>query len=90
MNKVTNKLEVWHYPQVPCEPFRVSVVDEAMADIVVNMLADQHLFLYEKNMIGDYNNIISVMMYDEDTDTWEEYYNVEDDMDFDEFVEAFL
>lgn len=95
MKNVKNKLRVLHYPQIPCEPFFVDVKDEEQALLVRETLADQHLFLYDNNMIHDYCNAISVVMWDEDSDgegtpDWSDYYNEEEMMDFDEFVEAYL
>lgn len=95
MNKVTNKLRVLHYPQVPCIPFIVDVKDEEQAYLISNALADQHLFLFKNNMIPDYANSIQVVMWDEDSDgegngDWVDYYNEEEGMEFDEFAETYL
>ena len=53
MQKVSNKLRVSHFPQIPCKPFIVEVKDEEQAD-------------------------------------WVDYYNEEEGMEFDEFVETYL
>lgn len=95
MKKVNNKLRVLHYPQVPCEPFFVDVKDEEQALLIINALADQHLFLFDNNIIDDYSNSISVVMWDENSDgegtaDWVDYYNDEEMMEFDEIVETYL
>jgi len=95
MKNVTNKLRVLHYPQIPCEPFIVDVKNEEEAFLINQVLADQHLFLYNNSFIPDYSNAISVVMWDEDSDgegnaDWIDYYNEEESMDFDEFAETYL
>ena len=95
MKKVTNKLRVLHYPQIPCTPFFVDVKDEEQALLIRETLANQHLFLYDNNFIPDYSNMILVVMWDENSDgegmpDWVDYYNEEEEMGFDEFVETYL
>ncbi|HMT01698.1 MAG TPA: hypothetical protein PKD00_00070 [Burkholderiales bacterium] len=89
MQKVKNKLRVLHYPQVPCEPFVVDVKDEEQAYFVQETLANQHLFLFKNNIIPDYSNVIVVLMLNENSE-WVDYYNEEENMEFDEFVETYL
>ncbi len=88
MKNVTNKLRVMHYPQIPCTPFFVDVKNEEQALLIRETLADQHLFLYDNNFIPDYSNIITVVMWDEEEQDWIDYWNEEECMEFDEFVEA--
>jgi len=95
MINVKNKLRVLHFPQIPCAPFFVDVKDEEQALLIRETLANQHLFLYDNNFIPDYSNVITVVMWDEDCDgdgnpDWTDYYNEEEGMDFDEFVETYL
>lgn len=95
MKTVKNKLRVLHYPQVPCEPFFVDVEDEKQAKFISDVLAQQHLFLFDQNIIPDYSNAITVVMFEEDSDgdgnpDWVDYYNDEEGMDFDEFCETYL
>jgi hypothetical protein len=95
MIKVKNKLRVLHYPQVPCTPFFVDVKDEEQAYLIQETLADQHLFLFDNNMIPDYCNSIEVVMWEEDSDgdgnaDWVSYYNEEEGVEWDEFVEEYL
>ena len=66
MKLVNKKLRVLHFPQIPCKPFQVEVKDEEQAHLIVETLADQHLFLFENNFIPDCSNIIIVEMWDED------------------------
>jgi len=95
MKKVSNKLRVYHFPQVPCKPFIVEVADEFEASKIVNVLAQQHLFLFKEKMIPDYSNAIGVEMWDENHDGegnagWCDYHNEEEGMDFDEFEETYI
>lgn len=99
MKCVKNKLRVVHFPQLgSCkEFFSVPVPDEKTALLVFNALANQHLWLLEHNIIPDYSNVIFVEMFDKTIDeetnqpyAWNDYYNEEEDMDWDEFVEAYL
>lgn len=90
MKKVKNKLQVRHYPQIPCEPFIVNVSDEYEAKKIIDMLADQHLFLYNNNIIGDYSNVFSVVMYNEEEQEWEDYWNENEGMEWDELEETYL
>jgi hypothetical protein len=91
MKPTQNKLRVEHYPQYPNkEAFFVDVKDEEQALFVKNVLADQHLFLYNNNIIDDYSNIIVVLMFNEEDQEWEEYYNEEEGMDWDDLVNEYF
>ena len=95
MQKVNKSLRVVHYPQVPCKPFTFRVGCEEHANLVSNALSEQHLFLFQQGVIPDYNNVITVEMWDDDVDgqgigEWVEYWNEEENMDFKEFAETFL
>lgn len=95
MQKVPNKLRVLHFPQIHCPPFFVDVKDEEQAYVVSEALANQHLFLYDNGIIGDYSNVISVVMWDENADgvgnpDWIDYYNEAEGMEFDEFAASYL
>lgn len=87
---VPNKLKVVHYPQVPCKPYEVEVKDEYEAKKIIDILAFQHLFLFEENIIPDYSNIISVVMLVEEAGEWEDYYNDKEMMDWDELEETYF
>jgi len=95
MKKVSNKLRVLHYPNVPCQPFVVEVEDEIQAHLIMNTLAQQHHFLFKSHFIPDYSNAIMVQMWDDNSDgegnaDWVDYYNEEEDMEFDELVETYI
>ncbi len=95
MKPIKNKLRVSHYPQIPCKPFIVEVKDEEKAYLLSEALANQHLFLFKNNIIPDYSNIITIEMFEEDSDgegnpDWVDYYNEEEMMEFKEFVETYL
>lgn len=79
MQLINKPLQIWHYPQVPCEPFKVDVKDEYEAYKIYNVLADQHLWLEENRFIPDYCNSISLVMYDDSE--WVSYYNNHEDLD---------
>lgn len=96
MKNVKNKLRVVHIPQVPMEGFIVEVQNEREAYLIEQTLANQHLWLYKKNVIPDYANIISVEMWDDDLDAdgkgekWTDYWNEEEMMEWDEFAKTYL
>lgn len=89
MKNVTNKLQVWHYPQIPCEPFMVDVANETEARLIKNALADQHLWLFKHSFIPDYCNMVEVMMYEEGYKEWIPYYNEQEKMDWEELEECY-
>ena len=95
MKNVSNKLRVCHFAQIPCTPFIVEVKDEEQAYLISETLANQHLFLYNENIIDDYTNAITVEMWDENSDGeglagWVDYWNEEEMMEFDEFCETYI
>ena len=79
MNLIKNKLRVLHYPNVPCKPFEVEVKDEFEAYKICEVIATQHLWLFENKFIPDYANVIIVQMWDE-----------EECMEWEEFMENYL
>lgn len=93
MKLVTNKLRVLHFPNIPCKPFIIEVKDEIEAKKIIDVLAAQHLWLYENNFIPDYSNIIMVEMFDDsekDMEEWENYWNEDELMEWDEFEQTYL
>ena len=86
---ILNKIRVCHYPQVPCQPFRVGVNNEWEAYLIVETLAKQHLWLFENKMIPDYCNVITVEMWDAE-DGWVDYYNETEGMEWEEFVQTYF
>jgi hypothetical protein len=89
MKKVPHKLRVEHMPQVPCPTFVVEVTDEHDALRIMNVLAMQHLFLYENHIIPDYCNAIFVTMWVEG-EGWVDYYNDDEEMDWEDFQATYL
>ena len=87
MKLVENKLRVVHVPQVPMEGYSVEVFNEREAFLIEQAFAGQHLFLYSKNVIPDYSNVIFVEMFK--NGKWVDYYNEDEMMDWDEFVETY-
>jgi hypothetical protein len=82
MNK---KLRIHHYPQLPCKPFIVDVKDEKEAFLIGQTLSNQHLWLNNNNFIPDYSNAITVVQWNKENQEWEDYYNEELGMDWDEY-----
>lgn len=87
---VSTRLQVHHYPQMPCAPFCYEVANEREAFILYDALAKQHLFLFSNNFISDYANIISVVMWDEEMKDWCDYFNEEESKEWDEIVETYF
>ena len=99
MKPIKNKLRVVHFPQVgTCKKsFIVEVKNEEEAFKIMDVLATQHLWLLENNLINDYSNAIFVEMFDETIDTvtnnpfgWCDYYNEEEEMEWDELENKYF
>ncbi len=98
VNPVKFKLRVVHFPQVGINlSFNVDVKDEEEAYKIIEVLSQQHLWLYENDYIPDYSNVIFVEQYDDNIDShtgkvygWSDYYNDEECMDWDEYEETYL
>lgn len=99
MLKVENKLRVVHFPQVgSCKKsFKVEVKDEEQACLIVNTLAQQHLWLEKNKIIPDYSNAIFVEMYDENIDEgtgkpygWITYWNDAECMEWNELEDTYF
>lgn len=88
MKVVENKLRVCHFAQVPCEPFIVEVKDEFEAKKIVDVLAQQHLFLFDKNIISYYSNVIVVEMLEDGE--WTSYWNENEMMEWDEIEDLLI
>ncbi len=87
MKNITHKIRVTHIPQVPMQGFSVEVKNEREAYLLENTLANQHLFLLENNVIPDYSNAIFIEMFEDGY--WCDYYNEDEGMEWDEFVETY-
>lgn len=81
------RLQVHHYPQVPCNPFSVEVKDEYEAAKMIDTLADQHIWLFKNLLIPDYCNSFNVVMWD--GSEWVDYWNEAEQMNWDDFEEAY-
>lgn len=79
------RLQVHHYPQLPCAPFKVDVTDEHEAIKMINILAGQHLWLFKNKIIPDYCNTFTVVMWDDGENDWVDYWNDKDDMNWEDF-----
>ena len=84
---MAKKLRVVHIPQLGADgdPFIVEVNNEKEANLVLNTIANQHLWLFENNYIPDYSNALFVEMYE--NGEWVEYYNDELNLTWGEYVE---
>jgi len=95
MKLTKHQIRVVHIPQVPMKGFVVHVKNEREAYLIDQTLSDQHIFLYEKNIIPDYANVICVQVWDDtlefdkDGEKWTDYYNESENMEWGEFVEAY-
>lgn len=88
---VKNKLRVIHIPQVGVAlSFKVNVEDEKMAAKIIKTLALQHIWLYDNRFIPDYSNIITVEMLSEESGEWEDYWNDELSMEWEEVETTFF
>lgn len=88
MKETINKLRIKHFAQIPCKPFIVEVKDEVDAARIIDILAMQHLFLYNQKIIPDYSNALIVEMFEDDE--WVDYFNDDEGMDFNEFENTYL
>lgn len=87
MNCTKNKLRVIHIPQLPMKSFKVEVRNEREAYLLTEAFANQHLFLFENNVIPDYSNIILVECFE--NGEWCDYYNEIDDLEWDDFIQEY-
>lgn len=62
---MTQKLRVWHIPQVPGKPFHVEVSSVEEGVKVMDVLANYDLFQLENNIKGDFCNMNGLELYDE-------------------------
>ena len=83
MKLVNKPLRVTHIPVLGQIGFSVEVNNEREAFLVEQALASQHLFLLNQGIIEDYSNVIFVEMMENE---WEDYYNEQEMMEWDEFV----
>lgn len=62
---MTQRLRVWHIPQVPGKPFYVEVESVQEGVKLMNTLAAYDSFQLENNIKGDYANMNGLEFYDE-------------------------
>ena len=91
MKKVSAKLRIIHIPQIGTnKSFKVDVANEAEAAKIIKTLAMQHLWLFENNFIPDFANIITVEMFNENEQEWEQYWNDDECMEWDELENEYF
>lgn len=71
----TQKLRVWHIPQVPGKPFLVNVNSVKEAKFVLIVLCNYDEFQYEQNIKPDYSSVSGLEYYDESDKKWYEWEN---------------
>ena len=97
---MSQKLRVWHIPQLPMKAFTVEVDSLQEAIKIKNVLANYDLFQYENNVKGDYANVNGIQMWDESLtdqdlidmeldDCWVDWY-IETEEDYFEDPEEYL
>jgi hypothetical protein len=79
------KLQVYWYPQIPCEPFYVLVKDIVEARLILDTLAYYDLFQLKNKIKPDYSNAGGLRVFDEKdpvenpTGSWVDWYDVDGD-----------
>ena len=61
-------LQVWWIPQVPMNPFVVSVGSVSEGVKIMDVLADYDKFQFDNNIKPDYCNVGGINQWDEDSD----------------------
>ena len=75
-------LRVWWIPQIPMEPFRVSVPDVATGRLIEETLAAYDIFQFENDIKPDFSNTGGLERYEVDGDGGFDWFAVEEDDDF--------
>lgn len=94
---VNKDVRVSHFAQIPCKAFSVIVKynkeDETPVEVkannILNIIAKQHLFLGNENIIPDFCNIITVEVQNEKGE-WEDYYNEKEEKTWDDMCDEYL
>lgn len=79
------KLRVWHIPQVPGEPFCVSVDTLDEAKKIIRLLGTYDFFQWFHHIKPDYDNASGLEEWDETAQEWYEWYS-EDGESIDELL----
>ena len=75
MRKNQNNLRVWWIPQVPMNPFYVSVKNIQEAKLLLNALAEYDLFQLKNNVKPDYCNAGGLQVFEDGE--WLDWYDPE-------------
>lgn len=82
------KLRVVHFPQIPCNGFKVEVNNLVEAKKIMDVLANYDLFQYENRIKPDYCNSTVLEEFNEDNQEWYGWYDEETGIDdLDEYLE---
>lgn len=76
-----NNLKVWWIPQVPMKAFEVEVPTLSEAVRLLDTLAKYDIFQFENNVKPDYCNAGGVVMFEEESGEWVDWYNEETGID---------
>ena len=82
-------LRVTHIPQVPMKGFIKEVRNEREAFLLYMTFAEQHLFLYQNNVIPDYSNAVIVEQKYDGSEEWEDFWDDENSLEWDEYITQF-
>ncbi len=77
-------LMLLHFPQVPCEPFRIPVKDIQEAARLYDVLASYDLFQYDHNIKPNYSNVICLNVFEDGE--WCSWYDEEGVHDFGDWL----
>jgi hypothetical protein len=83
----SEKLRVWHIPQVPGKPFYVEVKTISDAKLILNTLAKYDDFQYKNHIKPDYSNAAGLSVFR--NGEWEDWES-EDGQDIDDIEVEYL
>ena len=86
------KLRIWWIPQIGANipRFIVEVNDLAQAKLLLDTLAVYDIFQLENNIKPDFANAGGLEVWNENDNDWEDWYDEETGMDFDEYCREIL
>ena len=72
-----NKLKVWWVPQVPMKAFEIEVATVAEGVKIMDVLAKYDAFQFENRIKPDYCNAGGLLLFEEETAEWVDWYDDE-------------
>ncbi len=86
-----SKLKVWWIPQVPMKAFEFEVDTLPEGVKFLEVLGKYDAFQFENNVKPDYCNVGGIVMFEEESGEWVDWYNEETGIDDPaEFVREYL